>query len=319
MNWISTRRSRAGKRALLLVTLRSAFAVLDPVAPGLAARLALRLFLTPTGRPRIAPEERDCMSRATPIAIPALPGIAVWSWGQGPVVLLVHGWGGRGSQMCAFVAPLLEAGFKVVSFDGPAHGQSYGVRTDMIAFTDVINRVIAYLDGVEALIGHSFGAACALLALRQQQRLPKKVALIGCPPNGIWVTEQFGAVLRIAPRTLARMRSLLEARHPGVLKWSDLSTEKLALTSGLPMLLVHDKDDRTIPYAEAALHFGSGAPHIEHLATEGLGHRRVLKAAAVIERTLQFLAHPQIRPGSEATERAKLMAVRVPHINQLEL
>jgi pimeloyl-ACP methyl ester carboxylesterase len=292
MNWMSTRRSRAGKRALLLLTLRSAFAVLDPVAPGLAARLALRLFLTPTDRPRIAPEERACMSRATPIDVPALPGIAVWSWGQGPVVLLVHGWGGRGSQMCAFVAPLVEAGFQVVSFDGPAHGQSPGVRTDMIAFSAVINGVIAHLDGVDAVIGHSFGAACTLLALRERQRLPKKVALIGCPPNGIWVTEQFGAVLRITPRTLARMRSLLEAQHPGALNWSDLSTEKLAIASGLPVLLVHDKEDRTIPYAAAALHFQSEARHVEHLATEGFGHRRVLKAAAVIERTLQFLAHP---------------------------
>jgi len=297
----ASRRSRAGKRALLLAALRSVFALLGPVAPGLAARLALRLFLTPPQGPRVAPDERECMRRATRIDMP-LADVAAWSWGQGPAVLLVHGWGGRGSQMCAFVTPLVDAGFKVVTFDGPAHGESSGVRTDMIAFVAAINDVITRVGGVEAVIGHSFGAACTLLALRGQQRLPKKLVLIGCPPSGIWVTEQFGAALGVSPVILARMRALLEERYPGVLDWAELSMVKMVAQSPLPVLLVHDKDDRTIPYAEAAARFMREAQGIEHLATEGLGHRGALRAAAAIDTTLRFLAHPHAGPRAARNE-----------------
>jgi pimeloyl-ACP methyl ester carboxylesterase len=305
----ASRRPRPGKRVLRLTALRSVFALLGPLAPGLAARLALRLFLTPPARPRVTPEERECMRLATRIDMP-LAGVAAWSWGQGPAVLLVHGWGGRGSQMCAFVAPLVEAGFKVVSFDGPAHGESSGVRTDMIAFVAAIKSVIAHLGGIEAIIGHSFGAACALLASRDQQHLAKKLVLIGCPPNGIWMSEQFGAALGVSPVILARMRALLEERYPGILDWAELSMLKMAARSPHPLLLVHDKDDRTVPYAEAAACFMREAPEIEHVATEGLGHRGALKAAAAIDRTVRFITHPHAAP-----EAARDEVIAIPRCN----
>jgi pimeloyl-ACP methyl ester carboxylesterase len=296
MTWTLSKGSRRGKQAMLLGALRSTFALLDPLAPGLAARLALRLFLTPPGKPRVSAEEQACLRRATRLDVPAHGGVPAYSWGEGPAVLLVHGWGGRGSQMCAFVAPLVEAGFRVVSFDGPAHGDSPGARTDMIAFAAAIRAVVARLGGVEAIIGHSFGAACSLLALRDQKRLPKKLVLIGCPPNAIWVTEQFGAVLGMQPATLARMRALLVQRHRGALDWEDLSMVKMARASRVPVLLMHDRDDRTIPYEKAAVPFLSEGRSegltIEHLATQGFGHRGILKAAPAIGRTLRFLSGP---------------------------
>src|SRR5687767_6768036 len=45
-------------------------------------------------------------------------------WGSGPVVYLVHGWGGRGSQLAPYVEPLTATGHRVVLFDAPAHGDS---------------------------------------------------------------------------------------------------------------------------------------------------------------------------------------------------
>jgi len=46
-------------------------------------------------------------------------------WGNdGPVVYLVHGWGGNASQLNPFVRPLVAAGFTVVAHDAPSHGLS---------------------------------------------------------------------------------------------------------------------------------------------------------------------------------------------------
>lgn len=95
----------------------------------------------------------------------------------------------------------------------PGAGEHRGLKLGGKVPSDAIKALVIRLGGVEAIIGHSFGAACALLALDNQQRLSNKLALIGCPPDGIWVTEQFGAILGVKAGTLARMRALLGTFH----------------------------------------------------------------------------------------------------------
>src|SRR5918999_654246 len=72
--------------------------------------------------------------RPLPARVPTVPGadarpfqvtsgrytLAAWTWGDGPLVLLAHGWNGDAAQLAGFVPPLLEAGFGVVAFDQPA-------------------------------------------------------------------------------------------------------------------------------------------------------------------------------------------------------
>src|SRR5262245_14171103 len=95
---------------------------LSHLAPGVAARLAERLFLTPPRHP--APDrERDLLAVARTGVVRVNGGrVRTWTLGAGPRILLVHGWGGRGGQLGAFVEPLVARGFSVVWFDGPAHG-----------------------------------------------------------------------------------------------------------------------------------------------------------------------------------------------------
>ena len=50
--------------------------------------------------------------------------VRAWQWGEGPPVLLVHGWEGHAAQFAGFIPRLLEQGFSAVAFDAPAHGQS---------------------------------------------------------------------------------------------------------------------------------------------------------------------------------------------------
>ncbi|MFP2912939.1 hypothetical protein ACLESD_49620, partial [Pyxidicoccus sp. 3LFB2] len=61
--------------------------------------------------------------------------VAVWSWGEGPRVLLVHGWSGYGGQLTAFVAPLVEAGFSVVA-GTTRRGHGVSVRAPQLAAGD---------------------------------------------------------------------------------------------------------------------------------------------------------------------------------------
>lgn len=103
---------------------RQAFGLLERFAPAVGARWALELWCTP---PAV-----ESSLRMPPGVSPGEPVEAVWSghliagesWGDGPAVYLVHGWGGCRAHLGVFVKPLVEAGNRVIAFDLPSHNAS---------------------------------------------------------------------------------------------------------------------------------------------------------------------------------------------------
>jgi hypothetical protein len=112
------------KRWLAPRPIRAAFTALEHLAPALGARWAVRLWCTV---PRGAARRQDNRPRPGAVSTVDLSGgrsVVVESWGSGPPVYLVHGWGGWRGQLGAFVDPLLARGYRVVAFDAPSHGES---------------------------------------------------------------------------------------------------------------------------------------------------------------------------------------------------
>lgn len=68
--------------------------------------------------------------------------------------------------MGRMVGPLVSAGFKVVAFDAPAHGESSGRTTDLVESASAIAAVAAHTGPLHAVLAHSFGASMALYAQR---------------------------------------------------------------------------------------------------------------------------------------------------------
>ena len=56
--------------------------------------------------------------------------LATYTWGEGPAVLLAHGWGSRASHMALIARGLARNGFRAVAFDAPAHGRRDTVIAD---------------------------------------------------------------------------------------------------------------------------------------------------------------------------------------------
>ena len=92
--------------------------------------------------------------------------LAVYSWGEGPTVLLVHGWHGRGTQLGAFAAPLVSAGYRVVAFDAPAHGRTPGHATDLPEVSGTLLAVANAFPPLHGVTAHSFGTVRTLVAIR---------------------------------------------------------------------------------------------------------------------------------------------------------
>lgn len=270
-----------------LSVLRKSFHILGTIAPGLGARFAYKLFFTPQRHTPPAWETR-LNEAAEVIKIDfAYGSLNALSWGHGPALLLIHGWGGRATQMGAFVGPLTNAGFRVVGLDAPAHGASSGRQTDMVQYAAAINAIREEVAPV-AIVAHSLGAACTLLSMERHNFQVEKLVLIGTPASAIWVTESFAEVLGIPDHVIRRMRALLEKHYGNTFTWEDFSIENMLSRITIPTLLIHDKLDTEIPYWNA-LKLAKRRPDCELITTEGEGHRRILRHNRVVSESLEFL------------------------------
>lgn len=268
------------------------------VSPTLAAKAAVRLFFTPRRFPRPA-RERQALEAGAPLRV---LGLHATSWGAGPTVLLAHGWEGRGSQLAAFVEPLVDAGFRVVALDAPGHGDSPGTETNMVEYARTLMAVGTAVGPLAGVVAHSFGVGATILALSQGLRA-ERVALVAGPSSVEDILKRALAGFRLGGRT-AEVFWELCARKVGV-HVRDLDLRALAAGLGhVPALVVHDRDDAEIPYSDAEA-LAAVWPGVRLMTTEGLGHRRILRDDAVVGAAADFIATRDAR----ATDPRRRVAV----------
>lgn len=264
---------------------RSAFAVLGRVAPGLAARLALDLFFTPRGRRR---SQRISALLAAARRFEVRVGgqrVVGWSWGDGPAVYLVHGWAGLGGQLAAFGPPLLASGFRVVTFDAPGHGASAGRRSSIVHFANALQQMVAREGKAHAVIAHSLGAAAVVRALTQGVAMERAVFVgpTGGPRD--WA-DGFRRDLGVPGHVMASMRARSE-RWLGA-SWDEFDIPTLARSQAVPLLVFHDRDDVEVSWSNGAA-IAHAWPGARLVTTAGLGHRRILRDERVVSQAVSFV------------------------------
>jgi pimeloyl-ACP methyl ester carboxylesterase len=265
----------------MLASFRLFFAILGRISPALAGRLAARLFSRPT-RHRRPDRERTLIERGAEVRLP--DGLRATAWGAGPTVLLVHGWEGRGAQLGAFVDPFVAAGYRVVALDGPAHGDSAGRTTTGPEFAEALARTREEIGPLAAIVAHSFGGFTSLLAVSRGLHVDRLV-VIGSPSSVPEVLREFQELIALPQRAMPPMVRALERRVGAPMETFDISSFAGRIT--VPLLVVHDTDDREVPYVNGTrLSELFDAPL---LTTSGLGHRRILFTPEVVAAVVEFV------------------------------
>jgi len=265
--------------------LRAGFRIAGAVAPGLAVSAARRLFFTPP-RQRARPEQSGVLASGRRLEIATSEGrIAAWSWGRGPSVLLLHGWGGHAGQLAPFVAPLRRRGFRVVAFDLPGHGESSGRQASIRHFARAIGEGAEAFGPLAGIVAHSFGGAAATLAF--DHGLYARAAVYVAPPSRFdtffaRAAEGFGLDRRLRGRFERRAQDWVG------LRFEEVEPRRLARHQDAPLLVVHDRGDDEVPFEEGE-ELARLWPGAELELTEGLGHYRILRDPAVVERAAEFL------------------------------
>lgn len=254
------------------------------IAPAFSAQLALKLFLKPKAitRPQ---SELNYYESARRFKLKS--GLVAYEWGKqgNPIIFLIHGWEGRGTQMGAFSNDLVERGYRVIALDGPAHGDSEGVYTNAGEFSRKLVEAQNELGPLEAVIAHSFGGGCSVIAGKFGLQT-KKLILIASPSDFYKVIDGFLNFLELSDN--ANKKFLARLEQIAKINLNELNISELGKFLQIPILIVHDRQDKEVHFDEA-LAFRDHLPHVELLATEGLGHRRILKELSVIKKVADFI------------------------------
>lgn len=277
------------KPGLLLTALRLTF-LSARTLPYLGGYLALKCYMTPNlGFRKLRPF--PLLSEADERWTLTISGkqVQAFRWGQGPSVLLVHGWESSSSRLAPMIQALKSAGFSAVAFDAPGHGLSGGRSTNILEMTDLIHDLADKAGGFYALVGHSFGGSAALFAAAHGVQADRIITL-NTPATFAGLFDKFCLSLRIEGGVKASFRRQLEAmfhRH-GRDIWLDFSAKENIQRRNPLALVIHDQDDAVIPCEEGE-QLAQASPQAEFWQTQGFGHNGILSQSTVLNRCIEFL------------------------------
>lgn len=286
---------------------RAVFKILQPISPSAAAWLAERVFFTPARRKQ-SEAGRAALKSAHRFTL-QVDGRRVvgWRWNgrehDSPLIYLVHGWASRGSRLAAFAAPLLSAGYSVVTYDAPGHGASGWGMSSMPEFARTLAAVVARAGNGQppaAVIAHSFGCSGTVLAMARGLAVRRLAFLAPAANPPAWL-DPFVRALDLKPATVQRLRERSERRLR--VRWSELNVCDLSqrLHEHAPLLIVHDKSDETVAWGDGDA-IAAAWPGARLVSTQGLGHRGVTHDVDVVRQVVQFVTD---RSGTVHTSQAQ--------------
>jgi len=206
----------------------------------------------------------------------------MYEWGgDGPAVLLVHGWGGHAGQFHALITELVAEGRRVIAFDHPGHGRSAGHSTDIAQMARAVDAVVRWTGTTSSIVAHSLGAPAVALASARSERIAFIAA--AAVPGTYW--DMLSKFLRLSKRTKHE-----GARH--VFARTGVTFDEAAMLQSLDgfdgdMMFAHDPDDR-VTSAAAAADVAAKHERATLLYRPNTGHRRILSDPGLLAAVVEF-------------------------------
>lgn len=242
--------------------------------------LSLRAWFTPP--PISAAAARRADEKLNEMSSSAVHEVTIYEIGRGPLVLAMHGWGGRASQMAPLAGRLSRQGFRVVIPELPGHAG--GEPTDIKKVAAAVQSVIDEVGEPYAVVGHSF--ASMVLRLVFAERAPRVVVLMAPALRVTDALDVFGDMLGLLPWARRGLRRRLRAWDPAL--WPRVSGLLPDQLPGAELLIVHDPEDDNTPFA-ASVELATLRPNTTVVAMDGVGHNGILTDDGTLESVAQFL------------------------------
>ncbi|GAB4282868.1 MAG: hypothetical protein Kow0080_36840 [Candidatus Promineifilaceae bacterium] len=267
---------------------------LDQLMPQVTSRLMLAKFVAPRRKKNGRYTSRLPAGAARLAAQHNNLTLTGWCWdGDGPAVLVVHGWESHTGRMVPLIKALLAHGCRIFALDAPGHGMSPQANTHLQDVGEAIRAMIEQHGPFHGIVAHSFGAAAtAVMLSRHPELMPDKLVFLSPMRDLAQHLDIFAAVAQLTPARKERLQELVRQRLG--LSFEDCSTVAAVRTFSRPGLVIHDQNDRLIPHAvgeEIARNWAG----TRFVSTSHLGHRRGLSCQQVVSHITDYLADSVVR------------------------
>lgn len=290
-SWEDPTPEQPPKYPFILNFIQFLFGTLGRIFPKIAGRMAYKLFSTPISRAKHKSSDEILETAQIFEFMYGRDILKGYEWGSGDkTILLVHGWESRGTGLRTFVPKLLHAGYRVVAFDGPAHGDSGGKQTNLPHFAGAVAAAIHHIGDVYGIITHSFGGATTAFAMAHLDPFiqVEKLVFIAVPGKMKTVLNSAVNQLNVPPNAANEFYKIIEKKLKGV-PFSETNIPNIGeKVKAKDVLLVYDKKDPIIKFDSAEAIFENW-DNASLLATEGYGHYRVMKNPDVVDRVCWFV------------------------------
>jgi pimeloyl-ACP methyl ester carboxylesterase len=174
-----------------------------------------------------------------------------------------------------------------LSFDNHAHDKTPGNATHIFKQSAVQRALAEKFGPIYGVVAHSFGGMITPYSLTHGMKT-QKVVCISPPSHFDFLLARFSQTLHLPKSIQDYMVNRFKKEYGDNLieRVSSINTSKEL--GHIPALIIHDEDDADVLISESEqLH--QAWPNSIMKRTTGLGHRRILYNAQVIEDTIDFL------------------------------
>jgi len=210
----------------------------------------------------------------------------VYEYGQGPYVLLVHGWTCNGARWKRYVDRVVSEGYTALVMDAPAHGTSPGWSLPVPQFVLCVQKVINTYGGVDSIVSHSMGSIVSAIALSRSNysTCTSKLTLMNTFADCDSLISRFASCIGINDNVMSHTREWITKYTYSPLSYFSLIDHLSDLK--VEVLFISDVEDIVVPQFEVNKILSSEYP-IEFVQTSGLGHR--LRSEEVVDKVLSHL------------------------------
>lgn len=205
---------------------------------------------------------------------------------EGKLVVLVHGWDSNAGSMGAVAKALVQEGYRVVTFDLPAHGYSALTHTNLRECREALRAVIYQLRPSQpfSLVTHSFGSAVAAMALADTRYTVDNFIMLTSPNRLIDVFDEFKRQIALGYRAYTEMLNQGYALLKEPVETVMVETKVLQVQYQ-KLVIIHDKNDKVLPY-ENAVRLSKVLPNVKMVTLKNAGHYRMLWNKDVIRKII---------------------------------
>lgn len=255
-------------------------------SPLLAARMTMLLFSVAI-RKKITEDDKNFYKRGKLIEFRSgKHKYNAYEYGDGPVVIFVHGWISNGARWKSYIDSVVKEGFKAVVVDAPAHGNSPGRFLSVPDFALSIKEVIENYQNIHAVVTHSMGSIVSTIALNMaKNNNPNlKLVLMNSFVDSDALISRFACCIGIADTVMAYTKKWIVNYTYAPLMYFSIPVHLEQLQAEI--LFISDDNDIVVPAIEVEKILSINTEMV-HLRTKGLGHN--LKSDEVVFRVLDHL------------------------------